>query len=85
VQDGSPAAKAGLVEGDVVTAINGTEVRSSDTLHNLIATYKPGTTVDLEVARKTTGRSVIKAKLGEAPADTTTNQAPTLQRQLRRR
>ena len=85
VQDGSPAFKAGLVEGDVVTAINGTEVRSSDSLHNLIATYKPGTTVDLEVARKTTGRTVIKAKLGEAPADTTTTQLPTRQRQLRRR
>ncbi len=85
VQDDSPAFKAGLVEGDVVTAINGTEVRSSEVLHNLIATYKPGTTVDLEVARKATGRTVIKAKLGEAPADTTTNQLPTLQRQLRRR
>jgi Do/DeqQ family serine protease len=85
VQDGSPASKAGLVEGDVVTAINGAEVRSSEVLHNLIATYKPGTTVDLEVARKTSGRTVIKAKLGEAPADTTTNQLPTRQRQLRRR
>ncbi|MEO7095746.1 MAG: PDZ domain-containing protein, partial [Polyangiales bacterium] len=69
----------------VVTAINGAEVRSSDVLHNLIATFKPGTTVDLEVARKGSGRKVIKAKLGEAPADTTTNQLPTRQRQLRRR
>ncbi len=85
VQDGSPAAKSGLVEGDVVTAINGAEVRSSEVLHNLIATYKPGTTVELEVARKTSGRMVIKAKLGEAPADTTTTQLPTMQRQLRRR
>ena len=85
VQDGSPASKAGLVEGDVVTGINGTEVRSSEVLHNLIATYKPGTTVELEVARKTSGRTMIKAKLGEAPADTMTTQLPTRQRQLRRR
>ncbi len=85
VQDGSPAAKAGLLEGDVVTAINGTEIRSSDALHNLIGSFKPGTTVDLEVARKAAGRTVIKAKLGEAPADTTTTQFPTRQRQLRRR
>jgi Do/DeqQ family serine protease len=71
VQDDSPAQKAGLVDGDVVTAINGAVVRDSEVLHNLIATYRPGTTVDLDVARKS-GRLTIKAKLGEAPADTTT-------------
>jgi serine protease Do len=84
VQAASPAQQAGLVDGDIVTAINGTEVRTSDVLHKLIATYKPGTTVELEVARKDAGRTVIKAKLGEAPADTTTTKLPVRkQRQLR--
>ncbi len=84
VQDGSPADKAGLAEGDVITAINGTTIRTSDVLHNLIATYKPGTTIELDVARRTGGVATIKAKLGEAPADTTTRTIP-MKRQLRRR
>ncbi len=83
VQDGSPADRAGLSEGDVITAINGTSIRTSDVLHNMIAMYKPGTTIELDVARKAGGRVQIKAKLGEAPADTTSRQLPT-KRQLRR-
>ncbi|CAN5913377.1 N/A [soil metagenome] len=83
VQDNSPAFRAGLAEGDVITAINGTTIRTSDVLHNLIATYKPGTTIELDVARRTGGRVTIKAKLGEAPADTTTRTVPV--NRLRRR
>ena len=83
VQNGSPAELAGLAEGDVITAINGTAIRTSDVLHNLIATYKPGTTIELDVARRSGGRAQIKARLGEAPADTTTRQLP-MRRQLRR-
>ena len=75
VQQGGPADRAGLAEGDVVIAINGTEVRSSDVLRNTIAMLRPGTTVDLEVMKRTSGKTVIKAKLGELPGDTT---APTM-------
>ncbi|HEU0036672.1 MAG TPA: trypsin-like peptidase domain-containing protein [Kofleriaceae bacterium] len=67
VQPDSPAAKAGLVEGDVITAINGTEVRTSDVLRNTIAMIKPGTTIDLTVARNNGKQAVVKAKLGELP------------------
>jgi len=67
VQPGGPAERAGLAEGDVITAINGTEVRTSDVLRNTIAMIKPGTTVDLEVVRSANGKKVIKAKLGELP------------------
>jgi serine protease Do len=70
VQQGSPAAKAGLVEGDVITAINGTEVRSSDVLRNTIAMIKPGTQVDLSVVARNASKKVVKAKLGELPDDT---------------
>ncbi len=69
VQPDGPAAKAGLAEGDVITAINGTEIKTSDLLRNTIAMIRPGTTVNLEVARRDSGKSVIKAKLGELPAD----------------
>ncbi len=83
IQADSPAARAGLQEGDVITAINGTEVRSSDVLRNTIAMITPGTTIDLEVARKGAGRTVVKAKLGELPGDTTVT--PPQGTRLRRR
>ena len=67
IQQGSPAAKAGLVEGDVIVAINGSEVRSSDVLRNTIAMIKPGTQVDLSVVSRNASKKVVKAKLGELP------------------
>jgi Do/DeqQ family serine protease len=67
VQDDSPAHKAGLVEGDVIVAINGSEVRSSDVLRNTIAMIKPGTTVDLQVVARSSTKKVIKAKLAALP------------------
>jgi serine protease Do len=76
VQDNSPAHRAGLLDGDIVTGINGTEIRTSQALHMMIATFKPGTTVELEVARKGAGRTLLKAKLGEQPGDTQTRKLP---------
>jgi serine protease Do len=67
VQVDGPAAKAGLAEGDVITALNGSSIRSSDVLRNTIAMMRPGTTVDLEVVSRATGKKVIKARLGTLP------------------
>jgi Do/DeqQ family serine protease len=67
VEPKSPAALAGLVEGDVITAINGTPVKSSDVLRNTIAMIKPGTTVDLTVVARNTKQKTVRAKLGELP------------------
>src|SRR5262245_14816322 len=75
-----PASRIGLVEGDVVVALNGTEIRTGDVLRNTIAMIKPGTTVELQVVRKSGNKDTIKAKLGELPAD---NVVPA--RQLRQR
>jgi serine protease Do len=75
-----PASRIGLVEGDVVVALNGTEIKTGDLLRNTIAMIKPGTTVDLQVVRKSGNKETIKAKLGELPAD---NLVPA--RQLRQR
>jgi S1-C subfamily serine protease len=41
----SPAAKAGLVAGDVITSIAGRTVTSSTTIANVLLTKKPGNTV----------------------------------------
>ncbi|WNM25560.1 S1C family serine protease [Demequina capsici] len=47
VYDGTPAASAGLVAGDVITAIDGTAITSGDQLSTLIAEHSPGDSVTL--------------------------------------
>lgn len=48
----SPAAKAGLKDKDIVTAINGVKVGATGSLANIIGEYKPGDTVQLTVVRE---------------------------------
>lgn len=65
-QDGSPAAKAGIEAGDVITAVNGTAVKDSRDLARTIATLAPGTSVKLDVFHKGDSKTVTLA-LGELP------------------
>ncbi|HEV2159241.1 Do family serine endopeptidase [Bradyrhizobium sp.] len=65
-QDGSPAAKAGITAGDVITAVNGTAIKDSRDLARTIATLAPGTSVKLDVFRKGDSKTVTLA-LGELP------------------
>ncbi len=51
VTDGSPAAKAGVHAGDKITAVDGTPVRSDDSLREEIGETLPGTARVLRVAR----------------------------------
>jgi serine protease Do len=51
VEDGSPAAKAGLKPGDVIVSFNGKEIEQSSQLPPLVAQLKPGTQAKLEVLR----------------------------------
>ncbi|OGY22069.1 MAG: hypothetical protein A2113_02565 [Candidatus Woykebacteria bacterium GWA1_44_8] len=63
---GSPAAKAGLEAGDVITKFGGVALKDGATLAAAIGKYKVGQTVDLEVWRD--GKTVkLKATLTEAP------------------
>lgn len=52
VEDGGPAAKAGLKRGDVVTKVDGKEVTPQQTLSYLVANVKPGMRIPLEVIRE---------------------------------
>src|SRR5438132_14053290 len=45
VQSGSPAQKAGITVGDVITAVGSTSVDSTATLGNALHVYKPGASV----------------------------------------
>jgi Do/DeqQ family serine protease len=51
VEADSPAQKAGLRRGDVITAVNGSAVKDSNDLRNDVAQLQPGSTVKLTVMR----------------------------------
>jgi serine protease Do len=65
-QDGSPAAKAGIEAGDVITAVNGIAIKDSRDLARTIATLAPGTPVKLDVVHEGESKTVTLA-LGELP------------------
>jgi serine protease Do len=51
VKADSPAARAGIKTGDVITAVNGNEVQGSNELRNLISSLTPGSTAAVTVVR----------------------------------
>ena len=51
IYSGSPAASAGLQLGDIITAVNGTEITTYDALRTELSYYAAGDTVTLTVAR----------------------------------
>jgi serine protease Do len=57
-QADTPAAKAGIQPGDVITAVNGTAVKDSHDLARQISTMAPGSTVKLDVLRKGESKTV---------------------------
>ncbi len=52
VEDGGPAQAAGLEPGDVITSISGKPVRDLHLFHDLLASYRPGATVDVNLWRQ---------------------------------
>jgi S1-C subfamily serine protease len=68
VVDDSPAAKAGLLAGDVIVKAGDADTASPDALHEAMGDTKPGDAMSLTVLRKG-ARKTITAKLGEMPAD----------------
>ena len=49
VMDGTGAADAGLIKGDIITAINGEEITSMSELKEELCYYAAGTTVELTI------------------------------------
>ena len=65
-QDGSPAAKAGILSGDVITAVNGTPVKDARDLARTIGTLAPDATVKLDMIRNGQAKT-ISLSLGQMP------------------
>ncbi|MDO4464458.1 MAG: trypsin-like peptidase domain-containing protein [Bacillota bacterium] len=67
VMDGTGAADAGLIKGDIITAINGEEITSMSELKEELCYYAAGTTVELTIMQGSpTGyqAKTVNVKLG---------------------
>ncbi len=51
VESGGPAAKAGMLPGDIILEFNGRPVKSRDDLVRIVQSTKPGTTVPVKIMR----------------------------------
>lgn len=66
VADDSPAAEAGLDDGDVVVSVNGTKVGAPDDLRRAVRDLEPGAKATLEVVRDGDTRT-LTVTVGERP------------------
>ncbi len=67
VVSGSPADKAGLQAGDVITKVGSTAITSADDLTASVDTFKPGDKVTLTIDRNGTTKSIV-VTLGTRPS-----------------
>lgn len=68
VQDDSPAARAGLKPGDILTKVNGKDVTSDQTVSFLVANLTPGAQVPVELLRDGK-RLALNVTLGKRPTE----------------
>jgi VCBS repeat-containing protein len=75
VGTGTPAARAGMLAGDIIVSVNGKQVYGQDTLLAALADLKVGQHVTVTVARSDaqggTHNVTLHVTLGEAPANPT--------------
>jgi serine protease Do len=74
-QNDSPAAKAGIMAGDVITTMDGNAVKDSRTLARKIGSMAPGTSVKLGVLHNGSEKTVTLT-LGTLPDERQANAAP---------
>lgn len=67
VQSGSPAAKAGIAVGDVITAVNSSSISDSADLSNALVNMKPGQTVKLTWVTASGNQQSASITLGTGP------------------
>jgi S1-C subfamily serine protease len=62
------AAKAGLAEGDVITAVNGVATPDTQALAQVLAGLRPGQVAKVSFVSPDGSRHLVKVKLGQLPA-----------------
>ncbi|HEX2562732.1 MAG TPA: trypsin-like peptidase domain-containing protein [Acidimicrobiales bacterium] len=68
VEDGQPAAKAGLEEGDIITKVDDTEITSGSDLTSAIRSHEPGDKVTITYTRDGDEKTA-EVTLGELPTN----------------
>ena len=68
VQPGTPAAKAGLQQGDVIVRVNGRDVNPDQTVSYLVANSSVGARVPLEIIRGGR-RQTVNVQVGQRPTE----------------
>jgi serine protease Do len=66
--DDSPAKRAGILEGDVIVAVDGQPIESVAQLQQRVGFKKPGETVQVNVVRKGGVKKTIPVRLTAAPS-----------------
>lgn len=80
VQPGSPAERAGIRSGDVITTVDGEAVPHASDLPRMVAQHPPGATVKLAVLHDGHSREVdvtLEPMKGEPPASASSPAAPS--------
>ncbi|MDP9299810.1 MAG: trypsin-like peptidase domain-containing protein [Actinomycetota bacterium] len=67
---GGPAQKSGIRDGDVIVSIDGTSVTSADDLGSILAGFRPGQTVTVDLVLHAGGRRSVDVTLGARPLPT---------------
>jgi putative serine protease PepD len=67
VQPGGPAAKAGIVPGELIVSVKGTATPDPGTLAAALVGLYPGQLVTVSVIRPDGGRQTVRGTLGQYP------------------
>ncbi|MBO5658305.1 MAG: DegQ family serine endoprotease [Duodenibacillus sp.] len=78
IEKDGPAAQSGLMEGDVITAVDGKKVESSSDLPVMISAITPGTKVKLNVIRDGQNK-IVTITVGEAGTQAVPGQPGTVE------
>lgn len=72
IEEDTPAARGGMLRGDIITKLDGTRLSTADELRETLKYYQAGETVDVTVMRNQNGEYdeiVLQITLGSKPVD----------------
>ncbi|HKM33962.1 MAG TPA: trypsin-like peptidase domain-containing protein [Lachnospiraceae bacterium] len=72
IEEETPAAKGGMLRGDIITKLDGTRLSTAEELRETLKYYQAGETVDITVMRNQNGEYeevVLQIILGSKPSD----------------